>query len=74
MRIRKSAKSAFRALYPYVNATYQAVIFAYQIGYMYGKTDYYTPWLHLVGLQARRMSMKDYVRGGLLHSSGSSII
>ncbi|KAJ3170214.1 ubiquitin-protein ligase peroxin 12 [Geranomyces variabilis] len=59
-RIRRRAKGAFRALYPYFNAVFQGAVFAYQIGYMYGKTDYYSPWLHLCGLQTRRMSMKDF--------------
>ncbi|KND03227.1 ubiquitin-protein ligase peroxin 12 [Spizellomyces punctatus DAOM BR117] len=60
IRLRKLAKKIFQRTYPYINASYQAFIFVYQIGYMYGKTDYYSPWLHLCGLQIRRMGAKDY--------------
>ncbi|KAI8921824.1 Pex12 amino terminal region-domain-containing protein [Powellomyces hirtus] len=60
VRYKKRSRKLFRIVYPYVNAVYQGLIFVYQIGYMYGKTDYYSPWLHLCGLQTRRMSMKDY--------------
>ncbi|KAI8822974.1 Pex12 amino terminal region-domain-containing protein [Fimicolochytrium jonesii] len=59
-RWEKRIKRAFRTGYPFANAGYQMLIFVYQIGYMYGKTDYYSPWLHLCGLQVRRLSMKDY--------------
>ncbi|KAI9100513.1 Pex12 amino terminal region-domain-containing protein [Phlyctochytrium arcticum] len=60
-RIRQQIARTFCTTYPYVNATYQALIFLYQIGFMYGKTDYYSPWLHLCGVQLRRMGPKDYV-------------
>ncbi|RKO91523.1 Pex12 amino terminal region-domain-containing protein [Blyttiomyces helicus] len=61
VRMKKHTKATFKAVYPYINGAYQAAIFLYQIGYMYGKTEFYSPWLHLAGLKIRRMSMKDYV-------------
>lgn len=53
----------FRKIYPFVNALYHVAHLLYNIGYLFGKTRYYTPWLHLVGLEIRRMSMADYVSG-----------
>ncbi|KAL0098175.1 Pex12 amino terminal region-domain-containing protein [Phycomyces blakesleeanus] len=51
----------FRKVYPYINALYYGSNLVYNIGYMFGKTDYYSPWFHLIGLQVKRMSMSDYV-------------
>lgn len=51
----------FRLIYPYINSIYHASNLAYNIGYLFGKTRYYTPWLHLIGLEIKRMSMADYV-------------
>ncbi|KAJ3188870.1 ubiquitin-protein ligase peroxin 12 [Gaertneriomyces sp. JEL0708] len=59
-RIQRQIKKLFRRTYPHVNAVYQALIFVHQIGYMYGKTDYYSPFLRICGLQLRRMNMQDY--------------
>ncbi|KAI9012520.1 Pex12 amino terminal region-domain-containing protein [Phycomyces nitens] len=50
----------FRKVYPYINALYYGSNLVYNIGYMFGKTDYYSPWFHLIGLQVKRMSMSDY--------------
>ncbi|KAJ1912401.1 ubiquitin-protein ligase peroxin 12 [Mycoemilia scoparia] len=32
----------------------------YYIAYMFDKTSYNSPWLHLIGLQVRRLTMQDY--------------
>ncbi|KAI9319269.1 Pex12 amino terminal region-domain-containing protein [Dichotomocladium elegans] len=50
----------FRCIYPYINAGYYGANLAYNIAYMFGKTRYYTPWLHMIGLEIKRMSMADY--------------
>ena len=57
----KKAKTAFRTAYPYADGMYNAVLFAYQLAYMYNKTDYYSPWLQISGLEVRRMSPRDFV-------------
>lgn len=51
----------FRFVYPYVNGAYHGANLAYAIAYMFNKTRYYSPWLHLIGLEIKRMSMADYV-------------
>ncbi|KAI7878737.1 Pex12 amino terminal region-domain-containing protein [Mucor mucedo] len=50
----------FKRLYPILNFVYHGSNMAYNVAYLFGKTKYYTPWLHLLGLQVKRMSMNDY--------------
>ncbi|KAJ3279888.1 ubiquitin-protein ligase peroxin 12 [Borealophlyctis nickersoniae] len=59
-KLKRGGKHAFRVAYPYLHALYQALVFLHQIGYIYGKTEYYSPWLRLSGLTLRRMSQKDF--------------
>lgn len=51
----------FKKVYPIINFLYHGSNMAYNVAYLFGKTRYYTPWLHLLGLQVKRMSMNDYV-------------
>ncbi|KAI8337687.1 Pex12 amino terminal region-domain-containing protein [Chlamydoabsidia padenii] len=50
----------FRKLYPYINALYHGSGLVYNVLYLFNKTKYHSPWLHLLGLQIKRMSMADY--------------
>ncbi|ORX47406.1 hypothetical protein DM01DRAFT_1339037 [Hesseltinella vesiculosa] len=50
----------FRRFYPYVNFAYYASGLVYNVLYLFNKTKYYSPWLHLIGVQIKRMSMADY--------------
>ncbi|CAO3599284.1 unnamed protein product [Absidia cylindrospora] len=50
----------FRTLYPYINALYHGSGLVYNVLYLFNKTKYHSPWLHLLGLQIKRMSMADY--------------
>ncbi|TPX32063.1 hypothetical protein SmJEL517_g04765 [Synchytrium microbalum] len=59
-RILKRSKKLFKTVYPYADGTYAALLFAYQLAYMYNKTDFYSPWLHLSGVEVRRMSPRDF--------------
>lgn len=51
----------FKKVYPIINFLYYGSNLAYNVAYLFGKTKYYTPWLHLLGLEVKRMSMNDYV-------------
>lgn len=51
----------FKKAYPIINFLYYGSNLVYNVGYLFGKTKYYTPWLHLLGLEVKRMSMSDYV-------------
>lgn len=59
-------KRLFRQTWPTINATYEAILLAYNIGYLFDKTPYYRPWLHWLGVDLRRMSEQDYVRTDML--------
>jgi peroxin-12 len=54
-------KRIFRKVYPVVNMLYYGSNLCYNIGYLFGKTKYYTPWLRILGIEVKRMSMDDYV-------------
>lgn len=51
----------FKKVYPIINLLYYGSGLVYNVGYLFNKTKYYTPWLHMIGLQVQRMSMNDYV-------------
>jgi hypothetical protein len=51
--------SFVRIIYPTFHAVYEGLFFIYQILYMYEYTSYFTPFLHLMGLSVKRLSMKD---------------
>lgn len=51
----------FKKVYPTISFLYYGSNLAYNVAYLFGKTRYYTPWLHLLGLEVKRMSMNDYV-------------
>ncbi|RUP21146.1 Pex12 amino terminal region-domain-containing protein [Jimgerdemannia flammicorona] len=59
-RLLVRARRVFRKVYPLVNATYHGSVLCYSIAYLFGKTPYYTPWLKLIGLEVKRMSVQDY--------------
>ncbi|KAF7725478.1 ubiquitin-protein ligase peroxin 12 [Apophysomyces ossiformis] len=49
-----------RKIYPFLNALYHGSNLAYNIAYLFGATRYHTPWLHLIGVEIKRMTMADY--------------
>ncbi|RKP26389.1 Pex12 amino terminal region-domain-containing protein [Syncephalis pseudoplumigaleata] len=51
----------FRTMYPWINAAYHGSILVYQVAYLYDKTRFYSPWLHLQHVEVQRMTMQDYV-------------
>lgn len=55
-------KRLFKKVYPIINFIYHVSNLGYNIAYMFEKTRYYTPWLHLIGIEVKRMDMNDYVR------------
>ncbi|RKP10482.1 Pex12 amino terminal region-domain-containing protein [Thamnocephalis sphaerospora] len=58
--LRRRAVRVFRVVYPWINAGYHGATLAYHIAYLYDRTRFYSPWLHLQGIEVRRMSMQDY--------------
>jgi len=40
---------------------YNSMFFIQRICYLYDKTEYFNPWLQIIGLKIQRMTMEDYV-------------
>nr|KAJ3419342.1 ubiquitin-protein ligase peroxin 12 [Polyrhizophydium stewartii] len=57
---KRAAVHLFKTLYPLVLGGSSAVQLAFQIAYMFGKTEHYDPWLWLCGLKIKRLSMQDF--------------
>jgi hypothetical protein len=49
----------FINIWPMLNAVYEGLFFVYQLLYMYDYTRYYTPFVHLQGVEHRRLSLQD---------------
>ncbi|EFN57496.1 hypothetical protein CHLNCDRAFT_48657 [Chlorella variabilis] len=56
LRWRALARRAFQLLYPWVVAGHEGARFAYQLLYLLGRTPYYSPGLHLLGLEVVRLT------------------
>ncbi|KAI9140735.1 Pex12 amino terminal region-domain-containing protein [Paraphysoderma sedebokerense] len=59
-RLKTKSKKLFKITYPWINAAFHGSKLLYQIGYLYNLTDYWTPWLHLLRIEVKRMSWEDY--------------
>ncbi|KAI9188363.1 ubiquitin-protein ligase peroxin 12 [Blastocladiella emersonii ATCC 22665] len=53
------ARKWFLKLYPWINAAYGSAHVVYQILYMFDLTRYYTPVLHLLGVEVTRLTPAD---------------
>ncbi|KAJ2697668.1 ubiquitin-protein ligase peroxin 12 [Coemansia sp. IMI 209128] len=60
LALRLSVERLFKLCYPHVNFVYHAATALYYVAYMFDRTDYNSPWLHILGLQVRRLSAADY--------------
>lgn len=58
--IRLMLKTCFRRYYPHANFVYHITTALYYIAYMFDHTNYNSPWLHLLGVQIRRLNAADY--------------
>ncbi|KAJ1796834.1 ubiquitin-protein ligase peroxin 12, partial [Coemansia sp. RSA 2598] len=58
--LRAAVKRAFQQYYPHANCIYHLATALYYVAYMFDRTGYSSPWLHLLGLQIRRLSAADY--------------
>ncbi|KAJ1959855.1 ubiquitin-protein ligase peroxin 12 [Dipsacomyces acuminosporus] len=58
--LKLAVKRAFKRYYPHANFSYHMLTALYYIAYMFDRTNYNSPWLHILGLQVRRMTAADY--------------
>lgn len=56
-RLQAAALRAFLLLYPWAAAAHEGARFAYQLLYLLGRTPFYSPGLHLLGLQVGSAGM-----------------
>jgi len=52
----------FVVWYPRLSSAYAVVALAYQVAFIFNRTRYYTPWLHLLGQEIQRLTPNDAVR------------
>ena len=60
-RCRAGALRAFLAAYPWLFAGHEGARFAYQLMYLLGRSPYYSPELHLLGLAVVRLTGQEAV-------------
>ncbi|KAL7273123.1 ubiquitin-protein ligase peroxin 12 [Rhizina undulata] len=53
-------KKLFRKIYPSVNALYHFSILAFNLAYLFDKSNYHTPFHFLINLRMRRLSEADH--------------
>ena len=61
-RLQRTLKAVFLFVWPRISTSYEVLLLAYNIGYLFDKTPYHRPWMHWLGIDLRRMSEQDYVR------------
>ncbi|KAI8866347.1 hypothetical protein GQ42DRAFT_165560 [Ramicandelaber brevisporus] len=59
-RLMERLKAIFVRIYPYLHMIYHGSSLAYSILYMFDRTRYPSPFLHLIGTEIHRMTMHDY--------------
>ncbi len=66
-------QSMFIHLYPYLHLFHDGVKIGYQIAYLIGKSVYFDPSLHLLGLVVRRITTKDMNQGEKVQQEKSTL-
>jgi Pex2 / Pex12 amino terminal region len=54
--VRTRSMAFFLTCYPLLSAVYEGARFLYQLLYLYDETDYFSPFLHMQGVQIARLS------------------
>ncbi|KAK2466431.1 hypothetical protein APHAL10511_002073 [Amanita phalloides] len=49
----------FKAMYPWLNLTYEGWLLVWNVGYLFEKTGVHRPWLAWMGIEVRRLGVKD---------------
>ncbi|KAI0776033.1 Pex12 amino terminal region-domain-containing protein [Trametes elegans] len=67
-------KRAYKAAYPWLNASFEAWLLLWNVAYLFERTPYYRPWLSWVGVDLRRVSADDLraVQAGVSKSTRPS--
>nr|GAT53831.1 predicted protein [Mycena chlorophos] len=54
------AQMLYKAIYPWLNTSFEVWLFASNVAYLFGKTPYYRPWLSWMGVDLRRLGVDDF--------------
>ncbi|KAF7355038.1 Ankyrin repeat protein nuc-2 [Mycena sanguinolenta] len=55
-----SWRRIFRAVYPWLNTSFELWLLVCNIAYLFGKTPFYRPWLSWIGIDLRRLGAEDF--------------
>ncbi|KAF9008793.1 cyclin-dependent protein kinase inhibitor [Cyathus striatus] len=58
-------RRAFKAAYPWLNASFELWLLLWNIAYLFNQTPFYRPWLRWVGVDLRRLGVEDFRAAGL---------
>ncbi|KAJ7179427.1 cyclin-dependent protein kinase inhibitor [Mycena filopes] len=50
----------FKAIYPWLNTSFELWLLVCNIGYLFGQTPFYRPWLSWIGIDLRRLGVEDF--------------
>ncbi|KAL0949127.1 hypothetical protein HGRIS_009211 [Hohenbuehelia grisea] len=65
-------RRAFKALYPWLNTTFELWLLLSNIAYLFDRTPFYRPWLSWVGVDLRRLGPEDFRAANLSPRPGAS--
>jgi hypothetical protein len=51
----------FKAVYPWLNTSFEVWLLAWNIAYLFDRTAFYRPWLSWIRVDLRRLGMEDFV-------------
>lgn len=57
--LHRVARRACISAYPYVHTCYEGAHLCYQVAYLFGRTHFFSPWLHVMTQRVRRLAMHD---------------
>ncbi|KAF7978348.1 hypothetical protein HWV62_36125 [Athelia sp. TMB] len=64
--LRGRLRRTFKAVYPWVNTTFEVWLLASNVAYLFDRTPFYRPWLGWVGVDLRRLGVEDFRQASLL--------
>jgi len=50
----------FKALYPWLNTSFELWLLVCNVAYLFGQTPFYRPWLSWIGIDLRRLGVEDF--------------
>jgi hypothetical protein len=54
-------RRGFKAVYPWLNTTFEVWLLASNVAYLFDRTAFYRPWLAWIGVDLRRLGIEDFV-------------